>query len=65
MRPYQYEFRYGKNLCAKLFIDRADAFAYGILIDADMMREVCQIIPNDWEKPTELQQLYNDYKTEQ
>jgi hypothetical protein len=26
---------------------------------------VCNIMPNEWEKPKVLQQLYYDYKTEQ
>lgn len=41
------------------------AKVYGILINADLMREVDLVWPNDWEKPKELQRMYNEYKTEQ
>jgi hypothetical protein len=40
-------------------------FAHGVLINADLMREVDLVWPNDWEKPKELQRMYNEYKTEQ
>ena len=65
MITYGFEYKTGNNLTFKLFLDRQDAYAYGVKINADLMREVCNIMPNEWEKPRVLQQLYYDYKTEQ
>ena len=60
-----FEFRCGNNLVSKRFENKMLAFAHGVLINADLMREVDLIWPNDWEKPKELQRMYNEYKTEQ
>lgn len=60
-----FEFRCGNNLVSKRFENKMLAFAYGVLINADLMREVDLVWPNDWEKPKELQRMYNEYKTEQ
>ncbi len=65
MKYYMFEFRCGNNLVSKRFENKMLAFAYGVLINADLMREVDLVWPNDWEKPKELQRMYNEYKTEQ
>jgi hypothetical protein len=60
-----FEFRCGNNLISKRFENKMLGFAHGVLINADLMREVDLVWPNDWEKPKELQRMYNEYKTEQ
>jgi hypothetical protein len=63
MITYAFEFQCGKNLTFKLFLDRQDAYGYGIKINADLMRECDNIMPSEWMKPKELQELYHEYKT--
>jgi hypothetical protein len=65
MKYYMFEFRCGNNLTSKRFENKMLAFAYGTKIDADFMREVDIVWPNQWEKPKELLRMYNEYKTEQ
>lgn len=53
----------GNEYHSKLFLDRSDAHAYGVKINADYMREICNLMPPEWMKPKELQELYYEYKT--
>ena len=62
MIKYNFEFLIGRNYRSKAFLHREDAFAYGIKIKADRMREICHIMPNEWEKPSILAELFADYK---
>jgi hypothetical protein len=63
MITYAFEFQIGKQYRSKLFLDRSDAHAYGVKINADLMREIDNLMPSDWMKPKELQELYYEYKT--
>jgi hypothetical protein len=65
MMTYAFEFKCGNNLTFKLFLDRRDAYAYGTKINADLMREIDNLWPHDWETPKELVRMYNEYKLEQ
>jgi len=64
MRYYTFEFRCANNIISKRFENKIDAFAYGTSINADLMREVDLVWPNDWLAPKELLRMYNEYKTE-
>ena len=63
MITYAFEFQIGKDYRSKLFLERSDAHAYGVKINADLMREIDNLMPSDWMKPKELQELYYEYKT--
>ena len=60
-----FEFRCGNNLTSKRFENKMLAYAHGTLINADVMRDVDIVWPNQWETPKELLRMYNEYKTEQ
>ena len=65
MIKYDFEFLVGRNYYTKSFTERQYAFAYGVQIRADKMREICKVMPNEWEKPSVLAELYQEYKREQ
>lgn len=64
MITYAFEFLIGKQYHSKLFLDRSDAHAYGVKMNADLMREIDNLMPSEWMKPKELQELYYQYKTQ-
>ncbi len=65
MTTYLFEFRCSQNFLSKRFVDKKDAYAYGVLINADLMREDDPLWKHDWETPKELVRMYNEYKLEQ
>lgn len=65
MITYAFEYKCGNNLIVKLFFERKDAFAYGMKINADLMREIDNLWHHEWETPKELNRMYNEYKSEQ